>query len=94
MLNLIIMSVVLGCTVTDLTETGVANTQDPTIQSLEKSAESLDRMIVKTEKMHADLEIIIQNQEAIFRAVTKCISDETCTALRNSMADFNMGSSQ
>jgi hypothetical protein len=51
MLNLIIMSVVLGCTVTDLTETGVAPMQDPTIQSLEKSAETLDRMIVKTEKM-------------------------------------------
>jgi|TARA_B100000073_G_scaffold137545_1_gene112912 hypothetical protein len=89
MLNLIIMSVVLGCTVTDLTETGVAPMQDPTIQSLEKSAETLDRMIVKTEKMSADLEIMIQNQEAIFRAVTKCISDETCTALRNSMTDFN-----
>ena len=89
MLNLIIMSGVLGCTVTDLTETGVASTQDPTIQSLEKSAETLDRMIVKTEKMSADLEIIIQNQEAIFRAVTKCISDETCTALRNSMSDFD-----
>jgi hypothetical protein len=43
-------------------------------------------MIQMTEQMNRDMEIIIQNQDAIFKAVTNCISDVTCNALKESMS--------
>jgi hypothetical protein len=42
--------------------------------------------------MNADLEIIIKNEEAIFKAVTNCSSDETCETLKSEMNELSTGS--
>jgi len=83
---LFIIVIIFGCTQTDAIETGLELSQEDISASLEKSAATLDRMIITTEKMSADLEIIIQNEDAIFKAVTNCISNETCEALKNEMS--------
>ncbi len=82
---LIITLIIIGCANSDVVESGLELSQDDVSASLEKSAESLDNMIATTEKMTRDLEIMIQNQDAIFKAVTNCISEETCESLKNSM---------
>ena len=83
---LFIIVIIFGCTQTGAIETGLELSQEDISASLEKSAATLDRMITTTEKMSADLEIIIQNEDAIFKAVTNCISNETCEALKNEMS--------
>jgi len=83
---LFIIVIIFGCTQTDAIETGLELSQEDISASLEKSAATLDRMIITTEKMSADLEIIIQNEDAIFKAVTNCISNETCEALKSEMS--------
>jgi hypothetical protein len=88
---LFIIFVHFGCIQTDSIETGLELSPEPS-DPLEGSAETLDRIIAKTEKMNADLEIIIKNEEAIFKAVTNCSSDETCETLKNEMNGLSTGS--
>ena len=76
----------VGCNEPQSTETAIPLTRDDVSESLDRSAESLDNMIQMTEQMNRDMEIIIQNQDAIFKAVTNCISDVTCNALKESMS--------
>ena len=76
---------IIGCNETQNVETAIPLTRDEVNESLEKSAESLDNMIEMTEVMLKDMDIILKNQDAIFKAVTNCISDETCEALKGSM---------
>ena len=83
---ILIALIIFGCTNTDSVESGLELSQEDISASLEKSAETLDNMIATTEKMTRDLEIMIQNQDAIFKAVTQCISEETCESLKTSMA--------
>jgi|TARA_B100000282_G_scaffold126012_1_gene89935 hypothetical protein len=85
MLNIIVLPIIIGCNDPQNVETAIPLARDSVSESLDRSAESLDNMIYLTEKMTGDLEIMIENQDAIFRAVTNCISDETCEALKQSM---------
>lgn len=85
MLNIIILPVVIGCNEPQNVETAIPLTRDEVSESLDKSAETLDNMIQMTEVMLKDMDVILQNQDAIFKAVTNCISDETCNALKGSM---------
>lgn len=80
MFNIILLPIVLGCNDPQNLETAIPLTRDDTTESLERSAESLDNMIRMSEDMLNDMEIIMQNQDAIFKAVTRCISTETCEA--------------
>lgn len=86
MLSIIILPIIIGCNEPQNVETAIPLTRDEITDSLDKAAESLDSMIAMAEKMSADLEIMNRNQDAIFKAVTKCISDETCDALKGSMS--------
>tara|TARA_B100000989_G_C19505156_1_gene456140 strand:+ start:1302 stop:1580 length:279 start_codon:yes stop_codon:yes gene_type:complete len=83
---ILIALIIFGCSNTDAVESGLELSQEDISASLEKSAETLDNMIVTTEKMTRDLEIMIQNQDAIFKAITQCISEETCESLKASLA--------
>tara|TARA_Y100001937_G_scaffold114722_1_gene164762 strand:+ start:210 stop:476 length:267 start_codon:yes stop_codon:yes gene_type:complete len=83
--NIILLPFIMGCNEAQNVETAIPLTRDEVNESLERSAESLDNMIRMTEAMIDDMDIIIQNQDAIFRAVTNCVSDQTCEALKNSM---------
>tara|TARA_B100000989_G_scaffold46334_2_gene29923 strand:+ start:12636 stop:12902 length:267 start_codon:yes stop_codon:yes gene_type:complete len=85
MLNIIVLPIIIGCNDPQNVETAIPLARDSVSESLDRSAESLDNMIYLTEKMTGDLEIMIENQDAIFRAVTNCISDVTCDALKQSM---------
>jgi hypothetical protein len=85
MLSIIILPIIIGCNEPQNVETAIPLTRDEVSESLERSAESLDNMIGMTETMLKDADIILQNQDAIFKAVTNCISDETCEALKRSM---------
>ena len=85
MLNIIVLPIIIGCNDPQNVETAIPLARDSVSESLDRSAESLDNMIYLTEKMTGDLEIMIENQDAIFRAVTNCISDVTCEALKQSM---------
>jgi len=85
MLTIIVLPIIIGCNEPQNVETAIPLTRDDISESLDRSAESLDNMIYLTEKMTGDLEIMIENQDAIFRAVTNCISDVTCEALKQSM---------
>ncbi len=58
-----------------------------TMASLERSAESLDRMIAVAEQMRQDLIVMNHNSDAIFRSVTGCASDESCETLKQSVID-------
>jgi len=87
MLNIIVLPIIIGCNDPQNVETAIPLARDSVSESLDRSAESLDNMIYLTEKMTGDLEIMIENQDAIFRAVTNCISDVTCEALKNSMVN-------
>ena len=80
MFNIILLPLVMGCNDPQNLETAIPLTRDDVNESLNKSAESLDNMIEMTEGMLKDMEIIMQNQDAIFKAVTRCISTETCEA--------------
>lgn len=82
---ILIALIIFGCSNTDAVESGLELSQEDISASLEKSAETLDNMIVTTEKMTRDLEIMIQNQDAIFKAITQCISEETCDSLKASL---------
>ena len=86
MLKIILLPIMVGCNEPQSTETAIPLTRDDVSESLDRSAESLDNMIQMTEQMNRDMEIIIQNQDAIFKAVTNCISDITCNALKESMS--------
>tara|TARA_B100001094_G_C18106007_1_gene758394 strand:+ start:144 stop:407 length:264 start_codon:yes stop_codon:yes gene_type:complete len=86
MFNIILLPIIIGCNEPQNVETAIPLTRDEITDSLDKAAESLDSMIAMAEKMSADLEIMNRNQDAIFKAVTKCISDETCDALKGSMS--------
>ena len=86
MLKIILLPIMVGCNEPQSTETAIPLTRDDVSESLDGSAESLDNMIQMTEQMNRDMEIIIQNQDAIFKAVTNCISDVTCNALKESMS--------
>jgi hypothetical protein len=83
--NIILLPLVMGCNFPQSVETAIPLSRDEVNESLESSAETLDNMIEMTEGMLKDMEIILDNQDAIFKAVTNCISDETCEALKNSM---------
>lgn len=85
MLKIILLPIMVGCNEPQSAETAIPLTRDDVSESLDRSAESLDNMIQMTEQMNRDMEIIIQNQDAIFKAVTNCISDVTCNALKESM---------
>ena len=87
MLNIIVLPIIIGCNDPQNVETAIPLARDSVSESLDRSAESLDNMIYLTEKMTGDLEIMIENQDAIFRAVTNCISDVTCEALKQSMVN-------
>jgi len=52
--------------------------------SLDRSSAALDRLITNSEMLNSTSEKIIHNQEAIFRKLTGCISDETCEAMKRS----------
>lgn len=80
MFNIILLPFIMGCIDAQNVETAIPLTRDEVNESLERSAESLDNMIRMTETMIDDMDIIIQNQDAIFKAVTRCISTETCEA--------------
>lgn len=80
MFNIILLPLVMGCNDPQNLETAIPLTRDGVNESLDKSAETLDNMIEMTEGMLKDMEIIMQNQDAIFKAVTRCISTETCEA--------------
>lgn len=86
MLKIILLPIMVGCNEPQNAETAIPLTRDNVSESLDRSAESLDNMIQMTEQMNRDMEIIIQNQDAIFKAVTNCISDVTCNALKESMS--------
>ena len=86
MLKIILLPIMVGCNEPQNAETAIPLTRDDVSESLDRSAESLDNMIQMTEQMNRDMEIIIQNQDAIFKAVTNCISDVTCNALKESMS--------
>ena len=86
MLKIILLPIMVGCNEPQNAETAIPLTRDDVSESLDRSAESLDNMIQMTEQMNRDMEIIIQNQDAIFKAVTSCISDVTCNALKESMS--------
>tara|TARA_Y100000592_G_C5209179_1_gene194147 strand:- start:73 stop:336 length:264 start_codon:yes stop_codon:yes gene_type:complete len=86
MLKIILLPIMVGCNEPQSAETAIPLTRDDVSESLDRSAESLDNMIQMTEQMNRDMEIIIQNQDAIFKAVTNCISDVTCNALKESMS--------
>ncbi len=85
MFNIILLPLIFGCNDAQNVETAIPLSRDEVNESLEKSAESLDNMIRMTESMLDDMDIILQNQDAIFKAVTNCVSDQTCEALKNSM---------
>ena len=85
MFNIILLPLIFGCNDTQNVETAIPLSRDEVNESLEKSAESLDNMIRMTESMLDDMDVILQNQDAIFKAVTNCVSDQTCEALKNSM---------
>lgn len=86
MLKIILLPIMVGCNEPQSAETAIPLTRDDVSESLDRSAESLDNMIQMAEQMNRDMEIIIQNQDAIFKAVTNCISDVTCNALKESMS--------
>ena len=86
MLNIILLSSLIGCNEPQNAETATPLTRSEVSESLDRSAESLDNMIQMTEQMNRDMEIILQNQDAIFKAVTNCISDITCDTLKESMS--------
>ena len=56
----------------------------PIIDSLDRSSAALDRLIANSERINNTSKKIIHNQEAIFRKLTGCISDETCEAMKRS----------
>ena len=85
MFNIILLPLIFGCNDAQNLETAIPLARDEVNESLEKSAESLDNMIRMTESMLDDMDVILQNQDAIFKAVTNCVSDQTCEALKNSM---------
>ena len=60
---------------------------DPVADSLDRSSATLDRLIANSEMLNSTSEKIIHNQEAIFRKLTGCISDETCEAMKRSMIE-------
>lgn len=62
-------------------------TLDETAASLERSKQSLDRMIIIAEEMHRNLVVMNHNSDAIFRSVTGCDSDKTCESLKESMTE-------
>ena len=62
-------------------------TLDETAASLERSKQSLDRMIIIAEEMHRNLVVMNHNSDAIFRSVTGCDSDKTCESLKESMME-------
>ncbi len=84
MLHIIFLSAIIGCNDPQELETAIPLTRDEISESLDKSAESLDNMIETSEQMLKNSKKIINNQDAIFRAVTNCISEETCDALKES----------
>jgi len=55
--------------------------------TLERSKQSLDRMIIIAEEMHRNLVVMNHNSDAIFRSVTGCDSDKTCESLKESMME-------
>jgi hypothetical protein len=55
--------------------------------TLERSKQSLDRMIIIAEEMHRNLVVMNHNSDAIFRSVTGCDSDKTCESLKESMTE-------
>lgn len=58
-----------------------------TLATLERSKQSLDRMIIIAEEMHRNLVVMNHNSDAIFRSVTGCDSDKTCESLKESMME-------
>tara|TARA_R100000657_G_C4618439_1_gene69395 strand:+ start:387 stop:659 length:273 start_codon:yes stop_codon:yes gene_type:complete len=84
MLNIIFLSAIIGCNDPQELETAIPLTRDEISESLDRSAESLDNMIETSEQMLENYQTILNNQDAIFRAVTDCISEETCDALKES----------
>ena len=50
------------------------------------SPDSLDRTIETARQMNEDLERMNHNLDAIFKAVTKCESDEECESLKADLA--------
>lgn len=86
MLNFILLFAVLGCVNAPAEPEDIQEPKTDVTDSLSRSTRSLDSMISTTEKMTKNMEIIMENQDAIFRAVTKCISEETCDSLKDSMS--------
>ena len=84
MLNIIFLSAIIGCNDPQELETAIPLTRDEISESLDRSAESLDNMIETSEQMLENYQTILNNQDAIFRAVTDCISEETCDGLKES----------
>ena len=67
-----------------VTEVAPPELDNPIADSLDRSSAALDRLIANSERINSTSEKIIHNQEAIFRKLTGCISDETCEAMKRS----------
>ena len=62
-------------------------TQSENVSSLHKSTASLDRMLVTTESMIADMDKMNKNLDAIFKAVTKCENEHDCEVLKQAFVE-------
>jgi len=74
-----------GCNTTTSNEVAV-ETPDPIEESLTRASESLDRSIEMSEEMVKDMEMMNQNMDAVFQAVTGCESDEDCQKIKDEYA--------
>ena len=76
----------LACGDTPYEDSAQFEVKDETIIALTETAETLDRIIAKTEKMKENLEIMLHNQRQIFKAVTGCTTDAECDELQKELA--------
>lgn len=76
----------LACGDTSYEDSAQFQVQNDAIEALTETSETLDRIIIKTEKIKDNLEIMLHNQRQIFKAVTGCTTDAECDALREELA--------
>ena len=74
-----------GCNTTTANEVA-AETPDPIEESLNRASESLDRTIEMSEEMVKDMELMNQNMDAVFQAVTGCETEEACQKIKDDYA--------
>ena len=82
----ILLPLLLACGDAPYEDSAQFAVHDDAIEALTETAETLDRIIAKTETIKNNLDIMLYNQRQIFKAVTGCTTDAECNILQEEMS--------